>query len=49
MKEEFYQQVREFGIQVSRGNYFECWMVKGCGITITFNDIDHKCIDYITL
>ena len=49
MKEEFYQQVREFGVLISRGNYFECWVVKGCGITITFNDKEHKQVDNITL
>ena len=49
MREEFYSQVREFGVLLSQGNYYELWYVKGCGITFNFKDESHKLIESISL
>ena len=49
MREEFYKQVREFGVLITQGNYFEHWMVKGCDITFTFKDTSHTLIESISL
>lgn len=49
MREEFYQQVREFGILLHSSYLQEEWLIKGITITFVFSDVTHNKVDSITL
>ena len=49
MREEIYQQIREFGVIIENFSKYEKWIVHDSTVMVFFTDSSHKQIDYITI